>query len=151
MSELSDALTQFDKQELIYEIATRAYTGKQLAERYNTTLKALREFTEENKEEIEATKEVVDSTEEDGVSVSDLDDLWISKKLERLTRYQTIADDLYKEAKQGSRDATVLRELRFFMTAAANELGQLLHRGAGESGSDSLSVDIQGVDINQLR
>ena len=48
--------------------------------------------------------------------------------------------------------ATAVRELRAYMTAAASELGQLLNRGAGDSGQgEYLSVDIQGVDMENLR
>lgn len=152
MSNLSDALTELDRQELIYEIATRAYTAKQLAQRYNTDRKDLRLFTEEYREEIEeASRLAKQETSNGDPTPTELGELWISKKQERLTRYQAIANDLYKEAIAGSRDATVLRELRFYMVAAANELGQLLHRGSGESGSDSLSVDIQGVSIEDLK
>ncbi len=48
--------------------------------------------------------------------------------------------------------STAVRELRSYMQLAANELGQLLHRGAGDAGDGSyLSVDINGVNMENLR
>lgn len=148
-----DNLTEFDTENLIYEIATRARTAKQLAGAYDTTVAELRAFVKEHAQDIaKVAKDVEQQSEEDGEPTpNELSGLWVSNKGERLVRYQEVVDKLFEEFKEGSRDATVLRELRFYMQAVANELGQLLHRGSGESGSDSLSVDIQGVSLDNLR
>jgi len=148
-----DDLTPADEQLLINAIATREGTTKQLAGWYGLTIPELQSFVEENKALLVRVREEAKASEEDtnAVTPSQLSDLWIGKKVERLSRYQVVADKLYEAAKDGTTDATVLRELRFYMVAAANELGQLLHRGSGESGIDSLSVDMQGVDIGDLK
>lgn len=148
-----DELTESDRLSLINAIALREGNIGQLKTWYGLTIEELRAFLDEHKQEIIAVREKLEETdEEDNLpNPNELADLWISNKLARLSRYQKIANDLYNEASSGSRDATTLRELRFYMTAAANELGQLLHRGSGETGSDSLSVDIQGVELDNLR
>lgn len=87
----------------------------------------------------------------DVVSPADLAELWISKKTERLKRYQIIADLLFTMAAAGSTDATVLRELRSFMRYAAEELGQLLHRGSGDMPENStVNYTLPGVDMENL-
>lgn len=154
-----DDLTDADRQSLINAIAYREGTAKQIAQWFATTVTELRSFVSEYKEEIEQVRQVALASEkesEDGinegtVTPTQLSDLWIANKFERLQRYQEVTDKLYKEFTQGSRDAAVMRELRFYLQAVANELGQLLHRGSGESGSDSLSVDIQGVELDNLK
>lgn len=149
MDHLSDA----DLRSLLNAIALRQGKTKELAERYSTTVTELKEFVELNREELTRIREEYEAREEDSgePTPSELDNLWITKKTERLERYQEVVDKLYGEFIDGSRDAAVMRELRFYMQAVANELGQLLHRGSGEAGSDSLSVDVMGVDINVLR
>jgi hypothetical protein len=97
-----------------------------------------------------------DDTPDDVVLPADLDTLWISKKSERLKRYQMIADALYTNCifqdQRGLTDATTLRELRSFMRYAAEELGQLLHRGSGEMSEDStVNYTLPGVDMENLR
>lgn len=91
---------------------------------------------------------------DDVVSPADLDELWISKKTERLKRYQIIADQLMWACTSRSgkgADATNLRELRSFMRYAAEELGQLLHRGSGEMGDNStVNYTLPGVDFEDL-
>jgi hypothetical protein len=146
-------MTESDKLSLINAIALREGSAKRLCEWYDLSKEELHAFLEANKEEIVRVRDQYEEAveEDDQPSPTDLSDLWISKKLERLHRYQVVANKLYIQATEGGIDATVLRELRFYMTAAANELGQLLHRGAGESGSDSLSVDIQGVSMDDLK
>lgn len=145
-------MTEADRLELINAIALREGTIKQLRAWYGMSTKELRAFLEEYKEEIIQTRWKLEEREAESEDPAfELSDLWISNKLERLARYQSIADKLYIQASEGGTDATTLRELRFYMTAAANELGQLLHRGSGETTSDSLSVDIQGVNMDDLR
>lgn len=49
-------------------------------------------------------------------------------------------------------DSTILRELRSYMLLAANELGQLQHRGSGAGGDDTTATyDLPGIDLERLR
>lgn len=151
-----EEMTPADRQALINALASREGTARQIASWYGTTVAVLKRFVKENHEELERTRAEFDAAETDDdksdvVTPADLDGLWISKKLERLTRLQNIADKLYEEVIANPTDSTTLREFRSYTAAVANELGQLLHRGAGESGSDSLSVDIPGVDLESMR
>lgn len=155
MQHLSDA----DLQSLMNAIALRQGKPSELAKQYKTTVDALRAFVVEHHDELTIIREEYEASQ--GESTGDLtpaqlSDLWITNKFDRLQRYQAVADQLYNEVTGpnhivGSEYATALRELRSYMQSVANELGQLLHRGSGESDSDSLSVDIQGIDINTLR
>lgn len=155
-------LTSVDRQRLIIAIASKEWTASELALQFGHTIEDLRTFTSNNIEAIElAHEELLDKAEDNALSNVDpqdsaevtptqLDDLWITKKFERLWRYQRIADALFDMACSG--DSVATREVRSYMRAAADELGQLLHRGAGESGeNDYLSVDIQGVDMGALQ
>lgn len=149
-----EELTTDERTGLLIDIASRAAKANMLAKQYGCTVAELQAFVAENAVALTGMRERMEREEtesDDTVTPTQLEELWISNKFERLKRYQEIADRLYSDALT-SNDATVLRELRSFMLAAANELGQLLHRGSGESGTgDTLSVDIQGVDIDQLR
>lgn len=153
---LMEDLTPADRIALLNAIATREGTAKQIAQWYGHTVPDLRKFVEENREELERVRQHWEATEAEQniktITPTELSQLWITNKLARLTRYEQIANLLFEEAAGGSTDATVLRELRSYLAAAANELGQLLHRGAGDAGTgDTLSVDIQGVDLDNLR
>jgi hypothetical protein len=82
--------------------------------------------------------------------------MWITNKAQRLQRLQRVADIAYDDIVSGglvgAELATAVREFRSYLTSAANELGQLLHRGAGDSGTgDYLSVELNGVDMDSLR
>jgi hypothetical protein len=150
-------LTPADHIALVNAIATREGNAKQLAQWYGTTVDKLRSFVEEHRGEIEQAKLEIEASSKDNespneVTPTELGELWIGNKFARLQRYENIANKLYDDAMSMSvPDSTVLRELRSYMVAAANELGQLLHRGSGETGTDSLSVDIQGIDMENLR
>ena len=138
-----------ERQKLIIAIASKERTAQELAADFGHTVAELQEFTSKNIKAIKRAHDVLEheSASIDVVTPESLSELWISNKTERLTRYQKIADRLYQDAMKFSPDATVLRELRFYMLAAANELGQLLHRGSGESGDgDKLQVEFKGVD-----
>lgn len=141
-----------DKLALINAIAAREGTTREIAKWNGLTVAELRQFVEDNREALEQARELIEASEKDSqaISPSELTELWISKKIERLARYQNIANHLYNECLRGV-DSTALREFRSYLVAAANELGQLMHRGAGDAGTDSLSVDIQGVDLDNLR
>lgn len=151
------ALTAVDKQLLIQTIASRALTATELAKRYKTTIEELSEFTSENREAITQVRQALEEqTPSTDATPMQLDDLWITKKFERLKRLQAVADSAYEsimfDQLIGADYATVLREFRSYLMLAANELGQLLHRGSGDSGTgDTLSVDIQGIDMETLK
>jgi hypothetical protein len=148
-------LSAIDVAQLIYAIATREGTARELAQQYDMSVDELRVFTDTHMDKIKCIAASI--TKDDAVvTPTQLDELWISKKFERLLRLQVIADITYKAIKDeilvGSELATAIREFRSYLMLAANELGQLLHRGSGDSGqNDTLSVDIQGVDMDSLR
>lgn len=171
--------------QIIHAIALREGTARELAERFSMPVPALRAFVAEHEDSIrhiaeeaaweaqqdaeEAAKNkariVAAGTEEidsenafpDGdVDPLTLSELWISKKSERLKRYQIIANALFNNCMslngRGLTDATTLRELRSFMRYAAEELGQLLHRGSGDMPEDStVNYTLPGVDMENLR
>ena len=126
-------------------------------------VEALRAFVAEHEDSIRQLAEQGDieaqqdaETPDDIVPPDVLDELWISKKSERLRRYQAICDELYYRCTGGDArglvEATTLRELRSFMRYAAEELGQLLHRGSGEmSEGSTVSYTLPGVDMEDLR
>lgn len=157
-----------EEQALINAIALRVGTAKQLSERYAIPVPELREFAAANMERIVRAKERLEGYEEpdqgDGngghasISPEQLDDLWITKKFERLKRLQDVAEQAEDMIMGSSSMISVpemtmaVREFRSYLMLAANELGQLLHRGSGDSGNgDVLSVEIGGVDMDSLR
>lgn len=151
-------ITPTDRARLIQAIASREGNAKELSRRYGYTTNQLRAFVAENADEIAATAEALSSNETsaDELTPTQLDDLWITNKFERLRRLQALAEIQYQDAATGDLEgvelSTALREFRSYLMLAANELGQLLHRGSGDGGTnDILSVDIQGVDLDQLK
>lgn len=147
-----ERLTDADRQSLLNVIALREANAGQLMRRYKATREELQSFVEENQDELERIRLETEASEEDSEepTPAELANLWIANKTERLQKLQNIADRLYIDC-MNTFDAATLREFRSYCAAAANELGQLLHRGAGESGSDTLSVDIQGVSIEDVK
>lgn len=151
-------ITQADRTRLIHAIASREGNAKELSRRYGYTTDQLRVFVAENAAEIAETAEALGDTETPNgeVTPTQLDQLWISNKFERLRRLQALAEIQYQDAAHGDLIgidlSTALREFRSYLTLAANELGQLLHRGSGESGTgDVLSVEFTDVDLNNLK
>lgn len=151
-----------EEQKLIYAIALRLCTGRQLAALFHTTVADLRVFVADNQERITKARERFENPEADNgkalssIEPGQLSDLWITNKYERLRQIQYGAEKMKDYIEAGglapTEFATAVRELRAYMTAAASELGQLLNRGAGDQGDGSyLSVDIQGVDMENLR
>lgn len=133
-----------ERAELIRDIATRAGTGKQIARRYGLTLAALKRFVAENMDELEAYSEPPEPT--------DITDLWISNKFERLKRIERVADAVGDVIERGGVDQALIREYRSLLALAANELGQLLHRGSGENADSTLlEVDMMGVNMENLK
>lgn len=156
------ALSTVDKQALINAIASREGTARDLAKWYDITTADLRQFLDDNREAVEMTRQALEIAEEEtthtsaDVTPKDLDELWITQKIARLRRYEIICDYLFAQAiggrLAGADWSTALREFRSYAIAAANELGQLLHRGAGEnSEGDTASYDIVGVNIDTMR
>ncbi len=146
------------RRELIHAIAGREGNARELADRFDMTTNAIRQFTQVHLEAIKAEKERIDNPPQDSQpSPEDLASLWITNKLERLKRLQKIAEDSYEMLTQGpgmtpAEYATAMRELRSYMMLAANELGQLMHRGSGDAGEgQGLSIEIAGVDMDSLR
>jgi ABC-type transporter Mla subunit MlaD len=149
-------LTVIDRQTLIYAIANREAKAGELAARFGLTVAELRQFVDDNRDEIEQTRDSIENAPMDQPTPTQLDQLWISNKFERLKRLQECAEILYQDATTGGLSgadlSTAVREFRSYLMLAANELGQLLHRGSGDGGSgDTLSVDISGVDMDTLK
>lgn len=150
-------MTPEERSQLIDAIALREGTAKEIAKWFEVSIDWLKSFVEENKEELE---EVRNRANAQLASVeptpTQLDHLWITNKFERLKRLQELAEIQYKDCQHGrlggAELSTALREFRSYLALAANELGQLLHRGSGDSGVDEqLSVDIVGADMEKLR
>lgn len=153
-----ERMTVSQRHALIHSIAKREGTARELAQWYGTTPEELRDFVEANRPAIQAEAQRLEEPPPAAdLSPTDLDGLWITKKFERLKRLQEVADDSYNQLTDSAgmlpaEYATAMREFRSYLMLAANELGQLLHRGSGDSGTgDTLSVDIQGIDMENLR
>lgn len=155
-------LSAADRELLLNALARREGSARELCDWYQLTREQLKQFVTDHRVELEARREAAeqeDATEPVDPSVvtpRQLDELWISNKAARLTRYQEVSDLLYKDLIRGrlsgSELATAAREFRSYAQLAANELGQLLHRGAGDTADgDSLSLDVAGVNIDSMR
>jgi hypothetical protein len=147
-------MSETDKRILINAIATKEGTAQEISNKYGRSITFLKSFVNTHKEAIQEVREAHEnrpSTTNTEPTPLELEDLWIANKTKRIQRLQTIADSLYQELMAGNFDAATLREFRSYTTVVANELGQLLHRGAGDSGTDTLNVDIQGVNLENLR
>jgi hypothetical protein len=152
-------LSSDDRRQMINDIINRSGTANDISKWYGVPVEELRKFVIDNRERLTLmanSVESIDETDEprdesDTLTPSQLSDLWITNKFQRLYRLQKISEVLYEQA-QDNCDSVTVREFRSYLILAANELGQLLHRGSGESaGDDVLSVDIQGVDMESMR
>lgn len=142
-----------DTTALIHDIANREGTASQLAKWYECTVDELRSFVDTHRVDIEiAAQSNVDIPGTD-VTPEQLDDLWITNKFERLKRLQDVAELAYGAIQRGGYgDATLVREFRSYLMLAANELGQLLHRGSGDGGAgDVASFHVEGVNLESLK
>lgn len=143
--------------ELVLDIASREYPTSKLCELWGCTKEDLKAFVTEHRMTIELARQEMEAQEEestiDVVTPSNLDALWITKKVERLYRLETLADKVYAAMMAGSyADSTLLREFRSYLTLAANELGQLLHRGSGEAtDGDTVTYSFSGIDLDALK
>ncbi len=154
-------LTPAEEAQLLTDIATRAFTSYQLCVRWDTTADELKTFVDANRPRLEAARkrfaEGEPTVNDADVTPEQLDTLWISKKAERLKRYQELAEVLYADAMSGNLSgadlSTAVREYRSYCTVVANELGQLMHRGSGEGAGDGATVNysITGIDMDTLR
>ena len=151
-----DPLSEVDRALLISAIAFKERTVAELCEEYAATRDELINFARSNREKIDklrAQPKREITTRSNEPSPTQLKDLWITNKFERIRRLQAIAEQLYDDITGGNGgDATTLREFRSYTLLVANELGQLLNRGAGDSSeADVLRVDISGIDMEALR
>lgn len=142
-----------EQRQLIADIAARNGKASELAKRYNLTVDELRAFVEENRESLQLARDALENTDPALVTPTQLSELWITNKFDRLLRYQQISDWLFELIRHGVRDdAVILREFRAYLRSAAEELGQLLHRGSGDAGTgDMATYTIEGVDMNALK
>jgi hypothetical protein len=148
-------LTEEETAQLIESIATREGTAKQIAKWYGVTVDELRMFVAANQDALLEYRDTGPerqpqrSTEPDPMELSDL---WLTNKFERLKRLQRVADACLEEIESGAVDQALMREFRSYLALAANELGQLLHRGSGEGTENTLlEVDMVGIDMENLR
>lgn len=144
-------LTADEEANLIQDIATRTGTAEEIAKWYATTVDELQAWVATHKAEL---LEYRDSGPERPLEPTpmELGDLWITNKFERLRRLEQIADATLEIIVAGGVDQALLREFRSYLALAANELGQLLHRGSGESAEgETLEVSITGVDMDTMK
>jgi transposase-like protein len=147
-------LTEEEEQSLIADVATRAGTTNQLCKWYGVTVSELKAWVAAHRDELEAYSETPErqpqrTTEPDPMELSDL---WLTNKFERLKRLQIIADAIMEVIDTGGVDQALVREYRSLLALAANELGQLLHRGSGEGTENTLlEVDMVGIDMESLK
>lgn len=148
-------LTEEERAQLIASIATREGTAKDIAKWYGVTVAELRRWVAEHRDELDAYSEAAESEPERHTEPDpqELADLWITNKFERLKRLEKICDAIMQEIEFGAGvDQALLRELRSYMALASNELGQLLHRGSGDSQENTLlEVDMVGVNMEDLK
>lgn len=148
-------LTSDERTDLINDIALRAGTASELCKWYEIDDEQLRAFVNTNRAVIEEVRDRDgdESTPIEVVAPATLQELWISKKTERLTRYQLIADALYTHLMLpgGLNDNTLLREFRSYLRAGAEELGQLLHRGSDSDTGDVVNYSFGTVDMDALK
>lgn len=150
-------LSPIDRRMLINAIANREGTGKALSQRFGIPVAELRQFVEDNREEIEQAQVDLEEQEPEDLTPVDLDGLWITKKFERLRRMQEVAETTYDQIKGGNfmsaaEQAMAVREFRSYLMLAANELGQLLHRGSGErADGEVLSIEMPGIDMDRMQ
>ena len=153
-----EGLTPEETQELLIDLVQRNGTAAEIASWYSLSKAELAAFVEAHRTQLEGLRQKAEAPEpeQSEPSPAELDELWITNKHERLKRYQVLADILYKEIKaetySGAELAMAVREYRSYCTTVANELGQLLHRGAGDAGTgDSLAIEIDGVDMETMK
>jgi hypothetical protein len=152
--------------ELLKQALVRQERASAISAQFEVPVSELRVFVEGNRAELTKLREEAsksDTADDGEPTPTELDQLWLSRKFERLMRYQEVADMLYDDMTGnrrgiksyplgGSDLSTAAREFRSYCQLAANELGQLMHRGAGDvAEGDTMSIDIGGIDINTLR
>lgn len=123
---------------LILDLALGQLKAGELADKYGCEVAELQSFVARNRHELELVR-------------NELDDngLWVTSKLARLRRYQQILEMLLPAAHL--MDAMVIREIRSYLNDIADELGQLLNRGAGENVSGArVNYTVNGVNPEDL-
>lgn len=124
---------------LILDLAVGTLKAGELAEKYKCEVRELRAFVDKNREELEQVRSELDGN-----------GLWVTNKVARLRRYQSVLEILLPAAYM--LDPMVIREIRSYLNDVADELGQLLNRGAGENvGSGQTNYLIDGLTPEELR
>lgn len=124
---------------LILDLAVGTLKAGELAEKYKCEVWELRAFVDKNREELEQVRSELDGN-----------GLWVTNKVARLRRYQSVLEILLPAAYM--LDPMVIREIRSYLNDVADELGQLLNRGAGENvGSGQTNYLIDGLTPEELR
>jgi hypothetical protein len=139
------AILKRHKAALIRDLASGEYTAKELAEKYRCQTVELRAFVDMYRAELEEVRHEMERI----ALLTDGDGLWVTSKKERLRRYQQVLEILLPAA--STLDPMVIREIRSYLNDIADELGQLLNRGAGENNEDVMTnYTINGVDPKDL-
>jgi hypothetical protein len=132
------AILKTQRNLLILDLALGVLNAGELSDKYNCEVAELRAFVTKNREELEKVRGELDNN-----------GLWVTSKLARLRRYQYVLEMLLPNAYL--MDAMVIREIRSYLNDIADELGQLLNRGAGEN-TQGTRVDytVNGVNPEDL-
>lgn len=143
-----------NRPELIAAIASRQHTARELAAMFDMTTAQLRKFVDQNRPEIEQAHSDMELARaelalgEESEEVPEL--IWIKDKDKRLLIYQSLAERLFIAARI-TFDSTILRELRSYLYYAAQELGQLQHRGSATGDGTTVTYDFGGLDLERLQ
>lgn len=139
------AILKRHKAALIRDLASGEHTAGELAEKYKCQVAELRAFVDMYRTELEAVRHEMERV----ALMTDADGLWVTSKKERLRRYQQVLEILLPAA--STLDSMVIREIRSYLKDIADELGQLLNRGAGENNEDvQTNYTVNGIDPKDL-
>ena len=162
--------TEIDTEALVVAIASRAYNASELMQTFGLTKRALLAFRDAHIGEIEKARLLLDEQAERDrldeelahrdislgpllkeLSTKELTDLWSTRKSQRILRYQMVIDMLFL-IRPNEWDSTVIREIRSYLGAIAEELGQIPNRGSATDGEDTKATyEIVGVHPDELR
>jgi hypothetical protein len=132
------AILQRHRNSLILDLALGKLTAGELADKYQCEVEELKVFVDKYQEELVRVRNELDD-----------DGLWVTSKRARLRRYQYVLELLLPGAV--TMDAMIIREIRSYLNDVADELGQLLNRGAGENNENiRTNYTINGVNPEDL-
>jgi hypothetical protein len=131
---------------LIADLAAMQNTQVELGLKYDCNQSSISEFAKRHADEIEAKKKCIED---------ELHGLWIASKAARLAEYQQTLDDIedyvHSEAlsDKAVREAVALKLKT--LRQAADELGQLPQRTSGSGTGTTVTLQFDGVTVEDLR